>query len=145
MVITYTFPRCWVHVDEPNRFLHTAFEDGRKLEAVPDAFKDSETAQRYGYGQNSERLWREHDILHHTIGTMFGHGVSPTIWSVAHEDDPNALPYWIRLGEEEFLGHIHRWLNLDLWHPSLEVLESLRPKAQLKEELRAILAGEVLI
>ena len=145
MVLTYTFPRCWVHVDEAGYFLHTAFESGRKLESVPDFEKDLPTARAYGYGDETLRLWREHDVLHHAVGTLFGHGLSPTIWSVAHEDEAGALPRWIRLGEEEFVGHIHRWLNLDEWNSALGGLENLgRTREELREELRAILAGEVL-
>ena len=145
MVLTYTFPHCWLHVDEAGHHLHTAFESGRKLESVPDFAKDLPTARAYGYGDDTLRLWREHDVLHHSVGTLFGHGLSPTIWSVAHEDDPSALARWIRLGEEAFVGHIHRWLNSGEWNDALSSLDDLeRPRLQLRDELRAILAGEVL-
>jgi hypothetical protein len=144
-IITYTFPCCWVHIDEDASFLHTAFDSGRILEAVVDEKKDTDTAQRYGYGSNVWRLWREHDVLHHTVGTLFGHGVSPTIWSVAHMDSPEALPLWVRLEEEGFIADIHRWLNLDLWEDNLSVLcEFGIPILAMQSQLRDILAGRTL-
>lgn len=145
LVITYTFPRCWVHVDEGGSFLHTAFDSGRTLEAVPNPIKDGETALRYGYGDNIWQLWREHDVLHHTVGTLFGHGVSPTIWTVAHEELPGALPRWAQKEEEAFIAHIHRWLNHGAWHAELGSLENLgRSRHEMKAVLRAVLNGELL-
>ncbi|HEX8462980.1 MAG TPA: hypothetical protein VF627_00050 [Abditibacterium sp.] len=144
MVLTYTFPACWLHVDEEGRFLHTAFPDGTVLESVPDLDKDGPTARAYGYGDDIRRLWREHDLLHHLVGTLFGHGLSPTIWSVAHENHPDALPRWIQLGEEEFVGHIHRWLNLDERHPALGCLDDLGwSRDELREIMLAFLRGEI--
>lgn len=145
MVLTYIFPACWLHVDEAGTFLHTAFPDGRRLESVPHPEKDGATARAYGYGDDVRRLWREHDVLHHLVGTLFGHGCSPTIWSVAHEDAPDALPHWIRLGEEEFVGHIHRWLNGQDWHEALCGLENLGwTRNELHAQMKAVLAGEIL-
>lgn len=144
MVITYIFPGCWLFVDEPGTFLHTAFPDGTKLESVIDEAKDQRTAQRYGYGDDVWRLWREHDLLHHAIGTLFGHGHSPTIWSVAHSNDSRALPRWIQRDEERFVGFVHRWLNLDEWHPELGVLETFgRTRDELKYELEALCRGDI--
>jgi hypothetical protein len=145
-IITYTFPRCWVHVDEAASFLHTAFDTGRILEAVIDADKDAATAQSYGYGDDIWRLWREHDVLHHTVGTLFGEGVSPTIWAVAHMDDPAALPLWARQEEEVFIAHVHRWLNLNLWDDSLSALGNFGLSFEaMQNHLRAVLAGEILV
>ena len=144
MILTYTFPGCWLFVDEPGTFLHTAFPDGARLESVIDDAKDLRTAQRYGYGDDVWRLWREHDLLHHAIGTLFGHGFSPTIWSVAHEGDPRALPRWIQRDEERFVGLVHRWLNLDEWHFELGVLETFgRTRDELNVELKALLRGDI--
>lgn len=144
-IITYTFPKCWVHVDEAGSFLHTAFESGRILESVMDPQKDIATAREYGYADNIWRLWREHDILHHTIGTLFGYGVSPTIWSVAHEDHPEALPLWARHREEGFIAHVHRWLNLNLWDDELCALGNFGLSfEEMQTHLRQILAGTTL-
>lgn len=145
MVATYFFPLCWLHVDEEGTFLHTAFPDGRKIESVPNLIKDGATASAYGYGNDVRRLWREHDVLHHLIGTFFGHGCSPTIWSVAHEDHPAALPHWSRLHEEEFVGHVHRWLNGGEWHEALWSLEQFAPtREELFANIHAVLRGELL-
>lgn len=116
---TIAFDGCWVHLDDDARFIHTAFPDGRCLTGVPVPEKDIETARRYGYGDDYLRLWREHDVLHHCVASFFGHPHSPTIWSECHEDHPAALPRWARLAEEDFVGHIHRWLNRNLWVPEL--------------------------
>jgi len=144
MVITYTFPGCWVHVDEPGTFLHTSFPDGAQLESVINPQKDARTAQLYGYGDNLRGLWREHDLLHHAVGTLFGHGYSPTIWAVAHPEHPQSLERWIQRDEERFIGLVHRWLNLDEWNPELGVLETFgRTREELARELRALFAGEI--
>lgn len=144
IIISYTFPRCWVHIDEAAPILHTAFESGRKLEAIPNPDRDIATALRYGYGDNSWRLWREHDVLHHTIGTLFGEGHSPTIWSVAHPEHPGALPAWAQREEEAFLAHVHRWLNRGEWHCDLGALGGFGwSLEEMQAQLRAVLAGEV--
>lgn len=144
MVITYTFPGCWFFVDEPGSFSHTAFLDGARLESIIDGAKDGRTSYLYGYGDDVWRLWREHDLLHHAIGTLFGHGYSPTIWSVAHPDDPRALARWVQRDEERFLGFVHRWLNLGQWHPELGLLETFgRTRAELRAELRALISTEI--
>lgn len=144
MVITYTFPGCWFFVDEAGSFSHTAFPDGARLESVIDPNKDARTAQRYGYGDDVWRLWREHDLLHHAIGTLFGHGYSPTIWAVAHPNDPRALERWVQRDEEGFLGLVHRWLNLGEWHPELGILETFgRTRDELETELRALIRAEI--
>ncbi len=144
MVIQYTFPGCWLFVDEPGTFLHTAFPDGAKLESVVVPERDLKTARRYGYGDDVRALWREHDLLHHAVGTLFGFGFSPTIWAVAHPDDPTGLERWHQRDEERFLGFVHRWLNLDEWHPELGVLGSFgRTREELKAELQALCRGDI--
>jgi hypothetical protein len=145
IIITYTFPRCWVHIDEAASFLHTAFESGRILESVIVSEKDAPTARSYGYGEDYWRLWREHDVLHHTVGTLFGQGVSPTIWAVAHMDSPDALPLWARHQEEAFIAHLHRWLNLNTWDDSLSILGEFGLSFEdMQSQLRAVLRGEIL-
>ena len=144
IIITYTFPRCWVHIDEAASFLHTAFDSGRILESVIDAEKDLRTAQRYGYGEDVWHLWREHDVLHHTVGTLFGQGHSPTIWSVAHPEMPGALPAWAQREEEAFIAHIHRWLNANVWHDDLCALGNFGVSVEeMQKQLRAVMAGEI--
>ena len=144
MVIQYTFPSCWLFVDEPGTFLHTAFPDGTSLESIVVPEKDVNTARRYGYGDDVRALWREHDLLHHAVGTLFGFGLSPTIWAVAHPDDPRSLERHHQREEERFLGLVHRWLNLDEWHLELGVLETFgRTREELQEELRALLRGDI--
>lgn len=144
-IITYTFPRCWVHIDEEASFLHTAFDSGRILESVIVPEEDLITAQNYGYGDNIWRLWREHDVLHHSIGTLFGHGLSPTIWAMAHMDSPEALPLWARQEEEVFIAHIHRWLNCNVWDDNLSALGNFGLSFEaMQNRLRAILGGEIL-
>ena len=144
MIIQYTFPACWLFVDEPGEFLHTAFPDGARLESVVMPERDLKTARRYGYGDNVRALWREHDLLHHAIGTLFGHGCSPTIWAVAHPGDPTGLERHHQRGEERFVGLVHRWLNLNEWHEELGVLETFgRSREELADELRALCRGDL--
>lgn len=122
MTITFTFPGCWFHIDEAAPFAQSYFPDGRVVTSIPVPEKDMATARAYGYGENAFGLWREHDLLHHWVATQFGHPYSPTIWSVCHEDHPDALPHWARLEEEGLVGRVHRWLHLGEWHPEMEAL-----------------------
>lgn len=142
MVITITFPGCWVHIDIAGHYLTTVFPDGRVIASVPVEAKDRETALRYGYGDNWKRLWREHDLLHHWVATRFGHGASPTIWSVCHEDHPDALPHWARLEEEGFLEQVHRWLNCGEETGSLRRLTPDGDLNALRLEVRSVLDFE---
>lgn len=138
MTKTFTFPGCWVHINVETGFLETVFSDGRSLTSIPMPEKDMATAREYGYGDDWLRLWREHDLLHHWIGVLFGQPYSPTIWSECHEDHPAALPRWARQQEEEFVAHVHRWLNQDIW------VEELWPLAQFdieEDELKAQARG----
>lgn len=139
MVTTITFPKCWVHIDLAGHYLKTVFPDGREIASVPVEAKDRETARRYGYGDNWKQLWREHDLLHHWVATRFGHGASPTIWSVCHEDHPDALPHWARLEEEGFVGEVHRWLNCDEETPALRLLTIDGDLDALRKEIRNVL------
>jgi hypothetical protein len=116
---TLCFPGCWLHLDEEGKYGYTSFPDGRVLTSLIVPEKDIHTARAYGFGEDVERLWREHDALHHWVALAFGHGASPTIWSECHEDSPLALPRWHRLDEERFVGHVHRWLNQNVWHDDL--------------------------
>jgi hypothetical protein len=116
---TVEFPGCWVHTDEAGKYLHTAFPDGRTLHSVIDPEKDAETARAYGYGEDIERLWREHDLLHHWTALQFDLPHSPTIWSECHPEAPQALARWHRLDEERFVGYVHRWLNLAEWRDDI--------------------------
>jgi hypothetical protein len=144
MTKTITFPGCWVHIDNDARFLQTAFPDGRRLTSVPMPEKDVVTAKNYGYGDDWLRLWQEHDLLHHWVATLFGHPYSPTIWSVCHEDHPDALPQWARQQEEEFLAHVHRWLNLGIWAPQLWPLVQNDMDAEtLQQTARELLSQEM--
>lgn len=118
-VKTLEFAECWVHLDLASTYLHTSFRDGASLWSVPVPEKDIVTARAYGYGEDARSLWREHDILHHRVAAAFGLGASPTLWGVAHPDDPRALPEWARREEEVFVAHVHRWLNGGLWHDDL--------------------------
>ena len=139
MVTTITFPGCWFHIDVAGHYLSTVFPDGRVVASVPVEAKDCETAMQYGYGDNWTRLWREHDLLHHWVATRLGHGASPTIWSVCHEDHPDALPHWARLQEEGFVAEVHRWLN---WGKEVPSLRRLKPEGDLdtlRNEIRRVL------
>jgi hypothetical protein len=63
---------------------------------------------------------------------------------VAHEGHPDALPRWIRLQEEEFIGHVHRWLNLNQWNDALDALEDLgMTREALRDNLQRVLSGEI--
>jgi len=144
MTLTFTFPGCWVHIDVAGNYLQTVFPDGTCVTGVPMPQKDSDTARRYGYGDDWMRLWREHDLLHHWVAVQFGLPYSPTIWSECHPEHPDALPPYARLEEEEFVADVHRWLNLHIWAPSLDALGWRRPDIPaMREEIVKLLNHEL--
>jgi len=143
MMTTYFFPDCRLDVSAEGES-HTLFcASGRVLKRIPRPVDDTATARMLGYGADKRRFRREHDVLLHTLATLQGRGCSPLLWALAHEDDALAL-LTDALNEDEIAAHAHRWLNLDVWHPSLETLLFFGwDRRELRDFLRAVLEGEI--
>ncbi|MBV9866237.1 MAG: hypothetical protein JO316_12865 [Abitibacteriaceae bacterium] len=126
-VKTLTFKNCWVHIDDELHYLQTVFRDGATVTCVPDWVKDAETAARLGYGQGRAAvlaLWREHDPLHTFLAEAQGLPYSPTLWAVAHQDDPENIPPWAQLAEEEFVMNFQKFMRCGTMCAEVEWLKA---------------------
>lgn len=141
---TYFFPDCRLDVSDSGES-HTLFcASGRVLKRIPRPVDDTLTARLLGYGSDKARFRREHDVLLHTLATLQGRGCSPLLWSMAHEDEDFSLSPEAREEEVELATYVHRWLNLDVWHPELQTLLFFGwEKSELRNFLRAVLEGEI--
>ncbi len=141
---TYFFPDCRLDVSDIGKS-HTFFcASSRVLDRIPRPVDDQITARLLGYGSDKTRFRREHDVLLHTLATLQGRGCSPLLWSMAHEDEAFTLSSEAREEEVELATHVHRWLNLDVWHPELQMLLFFGwEQSELRGYLRAVLEGEI--
>jgi hypothetical protein len=74
-----------VRIFESDHYLETQFPDGTRVPAAPqDTDQYRATAMALGYGENTWRLCREHEIAHTTLMQALGLMYSPTLWAVAH-------------------------------------------------------------
>lgn len=88
----FSFRNCIVRVFEETRYLETVFCDGAKVPAAPqDNDEYRATAARLGYGTDTWRMCREHEIAHTVVCEAFGLPHSPTLWAVAH-GHKNGIP-----------------------------------------------------
>jgi hypothetical protein len=74
-----------VRIFEDEHYLETVFPDGSRVPAAPhDSDEYRATAASLGYGEDTWRLCREHEIAHTTLLQRLGLKYSPTLWAVAH-------------------------------------------------------------
>lgn len=86
--VLYRFSGCTVLVDEERRYLETRFHDGTIVPAVGNTDPASVAlAHDLGYEGDTWAMSRDHELLH----TILAGGLSPTLWRVAHPDDPNVI------------------------------------------------------
>ena len=81
----YVFPQCSVLVDEAARYVETRFPDGSRVGSTPNSDPHSlRTARRLGYGEDTWRMSRDHEIAHTWLAHRAGLPWSPTMWRLAH-------------------------------------------------------------
>ena len=132
-VQTFTFQHCWVN-SSPN-WTETAYHDGTKVAAMPeDSDHYSRLAAEMGYGADTARMSREHEILHTFLAEALGYGSSPTLWAVAHGQTGPVAPVWEQQQEEEWVLAFQTYLN---GGPLTPPLERLAAGGLNVEELRA--------
>ena len=143
-MMTYFFPDARLDVSASGESHSLFCASGRVLKRIPRPVDDKMTARLLGYGADTLRFRREHDVLLHTLAVLQGRGCSPLLWSLAHEDEPFALSAEAREEEVELATYVHRWLNLDVWHPALQTLLFFGwDRDELRDFLRAVLEGEI--
>ncbi|BCM89194.1 hypothetical protein IAD21_01038 [Abditibacteriota bacterium] len=141
---TYFFPGCRMNVHDSGETTAYFSSSGRILERLPRPVEDRTVARFLGYGADTRRFRREHDLLLHTLAVLQGYDCSSTLWSLAHDEaNPLVSPYRSD-EEEEMCARVHRWLNLDLWSEEIEELLSRgMNKSEVRDFLRAVLEGEI--
>lgn len=105
---------CTVRIFEETHYLETVFPDGSKVPAAPqesDAYR--ETARVHGYGDDTWRLCREHELAHTVLLQKLGFRYSPTLWAVAHghHDSIPESPGEMEAEETMVLAY-QRWQNV---------------------------------
>lgn len=82
---TLIFPHCAVHIDHDAQLVRTTFADGTHCDACPhdtDAYRQHATDK----GANGDE-WLyaiQHDLAHVIYAHVFGNGISPVLWDLAH-------------------------------------------------------------
>ncbi len=126
--ITYSFKNCIVNVNPEYSYTETVFQDGTKVTAVPqDRDEYRETARRLGYGDDTARCSREHELMHTWLAEKMRQPYSATLWAVAHYLDGGheAAP------EEQLVCDFQCFMNTGRITQSLMVLlESMRDEAK---------------
>ncbi len=139
---TYFFPDCRLNVSNCGETT-THWNTTHVLARWPRPAEDKLLARCLGYGADTRRFRREHDVLLHTLAALQGQESSPLLHALAFGE---ADAGWAAEAEEDFAAHVHRWLNLDIWSDEIERLLHLGwEKAELRGFLRAVLEGEITV
>jgi hypothetical protein len=79
------FGKVTVRIYHAHHYLETELPDGTIVPAAPhDTDEYRATAQKLGYGDDTWRLCREHELAHSELAEALGLEYSPTLWAVAH-------------------------------------------------------------
>ena len=139
---TYFFPACRLNVSNCGETT-THWDYAHVLSRWPRPTEDRLLARCLGYGADTRRFRREHDVLLHTLAALQGYGCSPSLRALVEGDAGGATE---GEAEEDFAAHVHRWLNLDIWSDEIErLLRFGWEKAELRAFLRAVLEGEITV
>lgn len=100
-----------VRIFDDDHYLETVMRDGTSVPAAPqDTDEYRATAAALGYGDDTWRLCREHEVAHTTLLQSLGLHYSPTLWAVAHgahgtiPDSPGEMG-----AEEDLVLAYQRW------------------------------------
>lgn len=141
---TYFFPGCRLDVHDSGKTTAYFSSAVGVLERLPRPVEDRDVARFLGYGSDTRRFRREHDVLLHTLAVLQGYDCSSTLWSLAHDERAPLVSPHRSDDEENLCARVHRWLNLDLWSEEIEsLLARGMDKYQLRHFLRAVLEGEI--
>jgi len=110
MTRTFTFKHCWVHTSPG--YTETVFHDGTAVTATPERSEAyAAQARALGYGEDTQALSREHELLHTLLMEAVGFGSSPTLWAVAHGQQGEVAPIWAQEEEETLVLSFQAYLN----------------------------------
>ena len=112
MIREWEFGAVRYTADYAQGWSRTEFPDGACCWAVPHATDDYRaTAERLGYAGDTAALSREHEFCHNFLARRLFRSHSPTLWAVAHPDDPGNVPLWQQEQEEALVMEFQRCLN----------------------------------
>lgn len=98
-----------VYLDD--NYTETRFYDNSRVPALANNDPESlKTAKDLGY-KDTAKMSREHEILHTFLSEKCGLPYSPTLWSVAH-DQENCIPVHVQYEEEAAILGFQKYLNL---------------------------------
>lgn len=94
-------------------YVETLFRDGSTVPAAPQSDGPyRERAELLGYGKDTAAMMREHELLHTVLAQAAGLPHSPTLWAVAHPNDPSNPPLHELHEEEARVLHAQSVLNI---------------------------------
>lgn len=105
---------CLVRIFDQAHYLETVFPDGHKVGAAPeDTDEYRATAERIGYGADTWKLCRDHEMAHTVLMQTLGLAYSPTLWAVAHGEAKEISGSPGEMGaEEELVLAFQHWRNI---------------------------------
>jgi hypothetical protein len=90
----------------------TVFPDGSALDATPNADPESlRHARELGYGADTGRMSRDHELAHTFLAVKLGLDRSPTLWTTAHPGRPGGAGPEQREWEEALVFDFQRLVN----------------------------------
>jgi hypothetical protein len=85
------------------------FSDGTSFGAYAhDTHHYHVISHRTGYGDDIHLYAKEHEVIHHLVGELFYHGVSPILWALAHGGQVSNEE---AVKEEALVLLIQRWIR----------------------------------
>jgi hypothetical protein len=92
--------------------VRTVFPDGGTLDATPNQDPESlRHARELGYGTDTGRMSRDHELAHTFLAVALGLDRSPTLWTTAHPGRPGGAGPEQRAWEEALVFDFQRLLN----------------------------------
>ena len=127
-MIVIPFKNTLVNLTLETGYVETLFpEDDTKCPSIPQYnTPEIKTAEELGYGTRMEdvkRMTIEHEILHTFLCESCGLPYSPTLWSVAHNQDRSVegvIDIWRQYEEEALILSFQKYLNTKMVEPPLE-------------------------
>jgi hypothetical protein len=125
-ILSYFFGPVRVEANLETHETRTFFPDGTWTVATPrfNSALDREEARRLGYGGHVAALTRENQILHSWLAEKLHMVWSPTLWAVAHNQQPDAfcLSQELQENERQLVVAFQQYLNTAERQPVLQVL-----------------------
>lgn len=143
--IIIPFSSCLSKIKVENAYIETIFEDDTKVPALPQYNPVSLfTSHDLGYEDDIKRMTIDHELLHTFLSEFAGLKYSPTLWSVAHQQNlevEGVIEIWRQYEEEALVLSFQKYLKKKVVEPPLEYYLSVvkTPVRKLKVEALTLL------